>query len=82
MRTLIITLAASLLSGSAWSASVEGVVKEYIRHTQVIVLIDGNLYAVPLDVAIPTELEPGAQVLITTDGRDATKVTAVALARK
>ncbi|WP_246765530.1 hypothetical protein [Aminobacter sp. SR38] len=54
MRKLIIALgAAALMSGAAWAATVDGVVKEFIKETKVITLDDGKSFTVPPDVAIP-----------------------------
>jgi hypothetical protein len=54
VRKLIIALgAAALMSGAAWAATVDGVVKEFIKETKVITLDDGKSFTVPPDVAIP-----------------------------
>jgi len=80
MRKLIIALgAAAFMSGTAFAASVDGVVKEYIQETKVITLEDGKSFTVPPDVAIPPQLAVGAKVSITTADDDATKVTQVTL---
>jgi hypothetical protein len=80
MRKLIVALgAAALMSGAAWAASVDGVVKDYIKETKVITLEDGKSFTVPPDVAVPPELVVGAKVSITTAADDATKVTQVTL---
>lgn len=80
VRKLIIALgAAALMSGVAWAASVDGVVKEYIKETKVITLEDGKSFTVPPDVAIPPEVAVGAKVSISTADDDATKVTGVTL---
>ncbi|MBB6468767.1 DUF1344 domain-containing protein [Aminobacter carboxidus] len=80
MRKLIIALgAAALMTGTAWAATVDGVVKEYIKETKVITLEDGKSFTVPPDVAIPPEVAVGAKVSISTADDDATKVTGVTL---
>jgi hypothetical protein len=80
VRKLIIALgAAAFMSGVAWAATVDGVVKEYIKETKVITLEDGKSFTVPPDVAIPPEVAVGAKVSISTADDDATKVTGVTL---
>lgn len=80
MRKFIIALGAvAFMSGAAWAASADGVVKEFNKETRVITLADGKSYTVPADVAIPPEITACAKVSITLDQDDATKVTAVTL---
>ncbi|MEO5325786.1 DUF1344 domain-containing protein [Mesorhizobium sp. CC13] len=81
MRKLIIALGTlALMSGAALAATVDGVVREYIKETKVITLEDGNSYTVPPDVAVPAEIAAGMKVSITLDDDDATKVTGVTMA--
>jgi hypothetical protein len=80
MRKLIIGLGMlALMGGSALAASVDGVVKDYVKETKVITLEDGKSFTVPPDVAIPPELAVGTKISITTDDDDATKVTQVTM---
>lgn len=81
MRKLIIALGTlALMSGAALAATVDGVVREYIKETKVITLEDGNSYTVPPDVAVPAEIAAGMKISITLDDDDATKVTGVTMA--
>lgn len=66
-----------LMSGAAWAATVDGVVKEFNKDTRVIMLEDGKSYTVPADVALPADLAAGKKITITVGDDDATKVTAV-----
>lgn len=80
MQKILIALGViALTSAAALASSTEGVVKEYIKHTKIIKLEDGNSYAVPFEVAVPSELVPGSKVLITLDERDSRKVTGVSV---
>ena len=78
MRKLIIALgAAALMSGAAWAASADGVVKELNKEAKVITLEDGKSYTVPADVALPADLAAGMKVTVTVAADDATQVSAV-----
>lgn len=78
MRKLIIALGTvALMSGAAWAASVDGVVKEFNKDTRVITMEDGKSYTVPADIALPADLAAGKKITVTVADDDATKVTAI-----
>ena len=60
MQKILIALGVIALSNAAaLASSTKGVVKEYIKHTKIIKLEDGNSYAVPFQVTVPSELVLG-----------------------
>ncbi|MDI6027653.1 hypothetical protein QBK99_15800 [Corticibacterium sp. UT-5YL-CI-8] len=78
MKKLVLALAAvTFLSGGAFAAQMNGVVKEYNAESRVITLQDGTSFTVPADVAIPPEVAVGKSVSIDTDENDTTIVKTV-----
>ncbi|KQU73159.1 hypothetical protein ASC75_05780 [Aminobacter sp. DSM 101952] len=67
------------MTGAAWAASADGVVKEFNKDTRVVTMEDGKSYTVPADVALPADLAAGMKVTVTTADDDATKVTALTM---
>ncbi len=78
MKKFVLALAAAtMMTGSALAAQVDGVVKEFNMEGRAITLEDGKSFIVPADVALPPELAVGQKVSIQTDDDKVDDVKAV-----
>lgn len=67
-RTLATAAVLLALLGSAYAATVEGVIKEVDSDTKSITLDDGKIYQLPPEAAVD-QLAVGAKVVVTVDDK-------------
>lgn len=85
MKKFILAAAATaFMAGSAFAATIEGIVKEFDKEKGTLMLEDGTSYNLPKEVTLPEDLAVGQKVTITTDAEnpmDVDEITTSAVAQ-